>query len=243
MKIAIAALALALSASAVHAADDFSGAVDWSGFYAGLHGGYGAGTIQDIGNPNAAAQDVTGWLGGVQAGVNVQLDGNVVLGVEVDASAANIGKEWFGYETNPYNSYYGSDRITSFGTLRGRLGIAHGGFLPYVTGGVMLANTEHTLGCDPALVGPTTGCGIGGGDVNGPGDPFESSGSGTSIGWTVGAGLEMAVSDTMSLKAEYLYGDAGVDTVNLPDKHYPAFADRDFETKFSVVRGGLNFRF
>lgn len=243
MKIAIAALALALSASAVHAADDFSGAVDWSGFYAGLHGGYGAGTIQDIGNPNAAAQDVTGWLGGVQAGVNVQLDGNVVLGVEVDASAANIGKEWFGYETNPHNSYYGSDRITSFGTLRGRLGIAHGGFLPYVTGGVMLANTEHTLGCDADLVGPTYGCGNRGGDPNDGGIPFESNGSGTSIGWTVGAGLEMAVSDTMSLKAEYLYGDAGVDTVSLPDRYYPAFNDRDFETKFSVVRGGLNFRF
>lgn len=228
----------------MHAADDFSGAVDWSGFYAGLHGGFGAGTIHDIGNPNAAAQDVSGWLGGAQAGVNVQLDGNIVLGVEVDASAANIGKDWFGRETNPFNSYYGSDHITSFGTLRGRLGVAHGGFLPYVTGGVMLANTEHTLGCDADLVGVTNGCGASAANgADDPGTPFENSRSGTSIGWTVGAGLEVAVSDAISLKAEYLYGDAGVNTVNIPDPHYPLAADRDFETKFSVVRGGLNFRF
>lgn len=218
-------------------------AMDWTGFYVGVHGGSGWGTTQDVANPNAAAQDLSGFVGGVQAGYNHQVAGGLVVGVEVDASLANIGEEWFGYETNQYSTYYGSDAITSFGTIRGRLGFALDSFMPFVTGGLLWANTKHTLGCDGALVNYVTlGCGVASVGV-GPGSPFESEASSMSLGWTVGMGAEFAVTETISLKAEYLYGDLGETSVTLADPFYPSAADRNFATTFSVARVGLNAKF
>ena len=131
----------ALSETAVpaHAA---SSAFDWSGFYVGVTAGAGAGTIQDVANPQAAAQDLSGATYGVTVGYNAQLDGGIVLGVEGDWSAANIGKDWAGNETNQFDPYYGSDRITSLATLRGRIGFAVDRFLPYLTAGLAFGSTE-----------------------------------------------------------------------------------------------------
>ena len=64
--------------------------------------------------------------------------------------------------------------------IRARLGYAMDRFLPYITGGVAYANTKYT-------------------------DPFGFSDSNLKWGWTAGAGLEYAITNNWTVKAEYLY--------------------------------------
>src|SRR4051812_37148612 len=73
---------------------------------------------------------------------------------------------------------------TWFGTARGRVGYSFDRFLPYVTAGAAFG------GIDANRVG-----------VVGVSD--------STVGWTVGAGLEGAIADRWTAKIEYLYADIG----------------------------------
>lgn len=97
------------------------------------------------------------------------------------------------------------------GSLRGRLGFDGGAFLPYVTGGVAFANATA--------------------NDNGTEDTQ------THIGWTVGAGVEFAVADNVSLDLQYRYTDYGA-------KDY-ALAPNPTELSLTshAVTAGVNFRF
>ena len=77
----IAALLLTASAGAQQANAQLFGTGPWSGIYAGIHGGYGR---SDDANPS-----LTGTIGGVQAGYNLQL-GNALIGVEADYTWTNM---------------------------------------------------------------------------------------------------------------------------------------------------------
>ena len=72
----------------------------WSGFYVGVHGGYGWGhdSFTDLNDPfftgkfpgfAATGFDPKGFLGGFQAGANWQ-SGAIVGGLEIDLSATDI---------------------------------------------------------------------------------------------------------------------------------------------------------
>lgn len=63
---------------------------DWTGFYVGANVGY-AGFTAAHGGSDTDVSDLSGWLGGVQAGYNVQVD-SLVFGVEADLSAAGSSK-------------------------------------------------------------------------------------------------------------------------------------------------------
>jgi len=139
---------------------------DWSGFYAGIAGGHGwgRGTVEN-----------DGWLGGGYAGVNVQRDSNVVLGVEVDGTlTSKSGTSATTTVSNPWNA-----------TLRGRLGYAVNRLMVYATGGLAVGGVTVE-----DSVGPTD----------------ESD---TLIGWTAGAGVETAMTDTVIGRVEYRYTDLG----------------------------------
>src|SRR5436305_459221 len=88
-----------------------------------------------------------------------------------------------------------------------------------------------------------TGCYIGGHCVGflGPG-PFAFNGGETRVGWTVGAGAELAFAQNWSAKLEYSYYDFGNQT--------PILSDRIFGTQpigveqtIHTVKVGLNYRF
>src|SRR5690606_27625001 len=79
---------------------------DWSGFYAGLHGGFGFGSIEDIGNVNSPSHPSSGIFGGGQVGYNLQ-SGNLVLGIEADASLSGVAAKWTGVDE--FDPYYGED--------------------------------------------------------------------------------------------------------------------------------------
>ncbi|MCR6672231.1 outer membrane protein [Devosia ginsengisoli] len=188
--------AIALLTSAGHAADlgwnsgaspiySPTPASGWSGFYAGVSGGYGFGsqTVQPA--PGAAATNNTGgWNLGGQVGYNMDM-GGFIIGAEGDLQWANVG----------YSEALGADTfrtgIDFYGTLRGRAGMAFGQVMPYVTGG--LAAGRGTASLDNGVV---------------------TTQSATHMGWTAGIGLEAQATENITIKAEYLYVDLGTQTYN-----------------------------
>lgn len=112
---------------------------DWSGFYAGVHGGYGWGRSRfDAPVAGTGRFDADGWLFGGLIGVNYQA-GQTVWGLEADLNwsdmSGSAGCGAFTCETEN----------TWFGTGRARLGYAMDRFLPYVTGGVAFGKVKANV--------------------------------------------------------------------------------------------------
>jgi outer membrane immunogenic protein len=153
---------------------------NWSGFYTGLHAGYGWGRSSHSAPALGGATgnfDADGWLLGGLLGVNYQV-GQTVWGVEADMNWTDFsGSTSCGVETCSTSTDW-------LGTVRGRLGYAVDRFMPYVTGGVAFGKVKAS----------ETGFG---------------SDSSTRVGWTAGLGAEYALSENMSWKTEYLYVDLG----------------------------------
>lgn len=203
---------------------------DWTGFYLGAHGGYGWATSEtdDI---KFYGLDPKGWFGGAQAGFNYQLPSNLVLGLEADVSFGDL--EDHSLKLTPiFNSNIPTEAsadVKTFGTVRGRIGYAFGRILPYATAGLGWARQEVDYFQDflPNLPGTLVD---------------ELHDTKTYFGWTVGGGVEAAVTDNWTVKVEYLYADLGSKeykgevTILGP---YPADIDLEVQT----VRLGINYRF
>lgn len=167
------------------AAISAAAAYDWSGFYAGVNLGYGAGQIDlaaGPGNAIVSSEDIAGWLAGVQLGYNLQMD-QVVVGVQTDLSLSGIESD---EDAGP------NDTIDWLGSTTARLGIALEGVLPYVKAGVAY--------------------GAGTGNQGDP--PDNEAVDATFVGWTAGAGVEFAVSENISIFGEYNYYDLGTQTLD-----------------------------
>ena len=104
---------------------------DWSGFYLGAQAGYAELTgLQP--NPD----DVDGAIYGVHAGYMYDL-GAIVLGAEVDYDLSNIDNVGLSALSAENNG-----DLDDVLRLKARVGYDAGQFLPYVTGGVVRANTS-----------------------------------------------------------------------------------------------------
>jgi outer membrane immunogenic protein len=186
---------------------------DWTGAYIGVE----AGTVNtdstvDFSDIDSATLDGRGTLWGVSAGYNQQ-SGVVVYGVEADAATSNL---------NDQGDY--TEGLDSLLTLRGRIGLTDGRILYYGTAG------------------------IGGGEANfstfrddGKDTPTAAMGSGFVTGPVMGAGVEYALTDNLTLKTEGLAyrfaelsgtGDTGKGTY-----------DADYKPSGFVLRSGVNFHF
>ncbi len=167
----------------------------------------------------------------MQAGFNIQT-GNTVYGIEADWA-------WTGYSedrifTDDYSNHdlYVKAQMDWLATLRGRLGVASGNGMAYVTGGVAFAYLDHCGGSD----GPTP-CGTDGDD--------EVAWDGVQPGLVAGAGVEARLSEHLSLKGEYLYlrmADKNVVYDNTADGN-GTDQDIDFGHNAHLFRVGLNFAF
>jgi outer membrane immunogenic protein len=198
------------------AAEAMAAAHDWNGGYVGVFGGYGWGDASQLPSAGAPAEyPISGWLLGVDAGANFQT-GNFVLGVEGDVAWANIS----GSEPCPVAIYTCSTDIDWVATLRGRAGVAADAVLLYATAGLAVASVVSDT--DPFT----------------PGAAFEA----TYVGWTAGAGVEVAVSDNVSLKAEYLYTDLGSQTDTDEILGGPG-VDVEVPITFHAIKAGVNFAF
>ena len=132
-------------------------------------------------------------------------------------------------------------KISWFGTVRGRLGYAWNDVLLYGTGG--LAYGKVGLSGTSVSTVTTSGAGLGGNP------PFTTVGAATfatsavNLGWTAGAGIEGALANNWTWKAEYLHMDLG--SVSVTGKAPTGVAFTATSSKFTddIVRVGLNYRF
>ena len=206
---------------------------DWSGLYAGANAGYGWGSTNDVGNPNAKKQDIDGFSGGFQFGHNWQFNNNVVLGLEANLSFNNLKEDWKDRDNNQYSPYYGKDSVKESGSVHVKVGYAIDKFLPYVVAGVTVAKVDHELGCDRSLVTATNGCKT----------KYHTSNNNIAVGPTVGAGVAYKFTDKLSTGIEYLYTNLGKSSVHLTDPNYPSAGEREFKTDYSTTTLKLNYHF
>ncbi|ARN80154.1 outer membrane protein [Methylocystis bryophila] len=274
-KVSLVALATALSIGSAFAADLPSTKgpafvpppppLLWTGFYVGVNGGYGGGgndfTSSDfspsggvgVGTSNGTARTGGALVGG-QIGYNYELSNQLVLGGEVDidwadrASSSNsnsntaISGGEFPSQLNIGGDFHNVG-LDWLGTARLRVGYDLGCFLPYITGGVAfggLSSNNSTWATSASTDGGSISTG-------------SASGSTTSVGWAAGAGLEFLISNTWSVKAEYLYTQLGSvtqtgATISAPvgfagpgGVAFQTQTNRDFGTH--SVRVGLNYHF
>lgn len=216
----------------------------WTGFYVGINAGGSLGefTTTDrygtfgTGDENNASSK--GFSGGGQIGFNYEFPAsNIVLGVEADFQGSTLKGTYDSYVSNGQGGWNDSSNVNWWGTARARVGYAFGNFLPYATGGVAYGHVTTSGSCWVST-GPF-GC-----------DQAGDSVSGTHVGWTAGAGVEYAITNNLTFKAEYLYTDLG--SLNAPnyylDASYggPIYSPGDnmqTRTTFSTVRAGLNYKF
>jgi outer membrane immunogenic protein len=225
----------------------------WTGFYVGVNAGYGFGdgNTQTIGTPGFQAliapgvvpgalnTKPDGFIGGAQIGYNVQF-GAIVVGLEADLQFADM-KKTAGFVGLPVLGTQLNTSTTSemeyFGTLRARLGFTpFDRMLVYATGGLAYAEIKT----NSSVVG-----------VQAPGLVWSGSDSDTKFGWTIGAGLEYAITNNLTIRGEYLYYDLGNTTVsalgNAAVRGVAALNGIDYisrtENRGSIVRAGLNYKF
>ena len=207
-------LAMAVSAPAISAHAQAAGPYNWTGVYVGVNlGGAWTTSCSSLvaSAPDGAATFTGGncpsdgrFIGGGQVGYNFQM-GNVVLGLEGDVGGAtsgsqNIVRTTSGTDEIPGGTYIGSGTQTPgvISTIRARVGYAFDRTLVYFTGGGAFAGSSGSGSITYTPTGDTA-----------PTATFTGGGSGTRSGWTLGGGLEYAVTPHWTIKAEDLYANFG----------------------------------
>jgi len=161
------------------ATDRFGPEMNWSGFYAGVLTGYGAGDIAVEGT-TLFTRGQKGALVGVTLGGNHQID-QFVLGLEGDVAWSGLHDR---FPAKPL-----AHDMTWVATLRGRVGFVLSDLLFFGTAGIAAGDIRSSF--DPAFTG------------------YTDSDTRTHMGWTAGLGAEYAVFENVRLKAEYSYTDLG----------------------------------
>ena len=119
-------------------------------------------------------------------------------------------------------------KIKSLATGRGRFGLAFDWFMPYVTGGAAMVNGLNNL---TMSIGGTSASFM----------PL----SHTTLGWTAGAGVEVALWRNWSAKLEYLYVSANGATkfAPIPSVLGIGNASTPGDYRDNIVRVGFNYQF
>jgi outer membrane immunogenic protein len=241
----------------------------WTGFYLGISGGTGWGDKEYSWNQDAtlaavAAQmqnpgpiphvgvtegshPISGGFFGGQLGGNWQA-GWAVFGIQADAHWADIEGHGSCFDAGAVStagiSFACSDKVTSFGTITGRVGAAVDRALIYAKGGWAWENGQQS-------VNPSAPFNVMGGN-----NPLESitsaSSSQSRTGWTFGAGVEYAFAPHWSAFVEYDYFGFGTKDesstylLSLPN-NVPARLVLPIQTNvtesLNVIKVGLNYRF
>ena len=225
----------------------------WVGPYVGVNIGYSWGSwdsdsnqaVFDFASFNASPK-VNGILGGIQAGYNMRLAPQWILGIEGDIQITDekAHQDW----TDPGLPVEGSKdfilrrggtetlshdwKFPWFGTLRLRAGYNPAeNWLLYVTGGLAVGESKYSFNFSQpgaaAVPAPTT---------------YALSQSSTNVGYAVGAGGEVKLDRHWSVKAEYLYIDLGTRTINTTDIDGAPFSV-SYRVRDHIGRIGLNYAF
>jgi outer membrane immunogenic protein len=225
---------------------------NWTGFYAGINGGWGenkttgdsyclnpAGVLNGVGCgifPNGNVSPSGGLFGG-QAGYNFQ-SGHMVYGFEADIQWSDIKGSSSAFTHFPQVGLAGlfttpgtfamSQSLDWFGTARGRVGYAWDRVLLYATGGLIYGRENVS-----SAVNFTSGV------------SYLSSDVSVRAGWTVGGGLEYAFTNNWSGRVEGLYYDMGSETISSGSSPAVTGFTRAgvFGYQGAIVRGAIDYRF
>lgn len=201
---------------------DFNG--DWGGFYLGSHMGWGQysgrgrtraanGEASVVAASERVDRHARAASGGLQFGYNRMLSNLWVAGVEIDGAASPAkGREYFLASELDTGRFADKEIIQAeyrysydwSASARARLGRAFGRTLVYGTGGVAFLHESQTR-----IQGRSNSASAASpfGIVTRP--YFTEEADEMRIGWVIGAGAEVAFSDRVSLKTEYLYNRFG----------------------------------
>jgi outer membrane immunogenic protein len=206
----------------------------WTGFYLG-------GNLGAVLDPDAVRYDgfftlgstlppggrdtlsPTGVLGGVTGGYNWQIS-NLVLGLEADADFTSARAS---HADNGCGGlcWSHSASLPFFFDGRVRLGYAFDHLLPFVTGGLVIADVTNQIYDSPSDWGPFTA----------------SRGGGASLGWTFGGGFEYALNEHWSFKTDYLFMQFA--PVSQSISASPYIFNFKFTDSAQIARIGVNYRF
>lgn len=226
-------------------------------------------------SPQPYSNSRTGFIGGAQIGYNYQIN-QFVIGAEADFMGMGVSKRsgttGTGASAQDAGDFIGtppgavtlnsvatgavSTKITQnwLGTVRARAGFAADRFLVYATGGLAYGNVKlqssASLNYDQTFTDNTT---------SPPGVtpfmagtvPWAGSKTSTQVGYTVGAGVEYAVTNNWIIRGEYLYYNLGSVT-NLASVVGPAATGTVLETisissktkvDGNIVRAAVSYKF
>ncbi|NOJ48016.1 outer membrane protein [Bradyrhizobium archetypum] len=222
-------LAADLAARPYTKAPALAAVYDWTGFYIGVNAGVGIGRDRfqhdwlGNGSVNSFYVSPQGGFGGGQVGYNWQTGsmlGPIVFGVEADIQGAGLSDDRTTFnEIGVLRNY--SQKLDWFGTARGRIGIANGPVLSYVTAGFAYGNVKTNASASFGAITNTF------------------SNERTAGGWVVGSGVEAALGGNWTGKIEYLYLNLG----NRSDlATLGATTPIQTELRENIFRVGLNYR-
>lgn len=206
----------------------------WTGFYAG--GNIGAGwkrTAQILpaqnviagGSPfpipgyDAGSNVSSALIGGLQAGYDQQI-GSWVFGVQanIEATSMNGVNSW---PSVPINV---PSKAKAVGSFTGRVGYAiQPSLLVYAKGGLGWSRINYS---DSDVI-----------------FPYPTKASATHWGWTVGAGLEYALTSNWSTFIEYNHADYGSKNVTLTNAAQQISFYYKYSNRIDTVMVGVNYRF
>ncbi|MDQ6868595.1 MAG: porin family protein [Pseudomonadota bacterium] len=193
----------------------------WTGLYLGGQVGYAWGNdpidvVDVVFGDNAFFNDKpNGVIGGAHLGYNLQI-AQWVAGLEGSVDGTSL----HGTRTSATGVTM-STRPDVQGSIRARIGIAFDRVLIYGTGGAAFAgiHNNYSVGF------------------------LSESDSKTRTGWTVGGGLEYAVTNNWSIRAEYRYSDFG----RSPDFPFSSLTlgnvSFTHHLKESQVQAGFSYKF
>ena len=218
-----------LASGGMRGAPDLGPVAIWTGAYLGgnFGGAWGDNNTTDLDGywdktyGSAAlktTQQISGVLGGGQAGYNLQA-GNMVYGLEIDFGYMGLSGSKVLTTNTPQvpETALAKQAGAFYGDVTGRMGFTYGLGLFYAKGGFAFFDGAAKASNSVATT---------------------SSESDTFTGWTLGGGLEYLVSPGWSVKAEYQYFDFGTQHSSVD---YLGTTFRfDHELTAQTVKAGLN---
>ncbi|QPC93349.1 outer membrane protein [Mesorhizobium sp. INR15] len=184
---------------------------DWTGYYAGLQAGYGWGQSEITGFDGGPFSVSPDLSGGFIGGhvAGLWQFDQAVIGGEADLNYARIDGNADLGVGNPLGT-----KINWFGSVNAKAGFSMDRMLVYGIGGIAFAGIETSQA--PSLAETKT-----------------------SVGWTIGAGVDYALTDKFVVGAQYRYYDFGSEHFDTPDP----FVDRDQNVKLNTVGVNLSYKF
>ncbi|WP_273754663.1 outer membrane protein [Bartonella sp. MM73XJBT.G] len=225
----------------------------WTGFYIGGQiGGFSGKTKMDIlakGQKIPVSDDylpkLSGFMGGIYGGSNIDLGNGLILGVDTDIMWSNKDDTKTGktYVIVPGHINYinkmlkdaainigenalkaGVKRTHSFtfkekwaGATRVRIGFAAERIMPYVAGGIAYTQLQDTASI--SITDKDSDKVIASGTL--------SDETKTLVGYTLGAGVDLAMTNNIIVRAEYRYSDFGKKKFS-NDKYETSYKTNDF---------------